>query len=70
MNFSALNDDSESLAGIRERVRRARETQNVKLLGSDICANAQMQSKEKIHFFSKFLRQNFESFKSNCGLRV
>jgi magnesium chelatase family protein len=44
--LSALNDDSESSVGIRERVVKAREIQNVRFLGSGIYANAQMQAKE------------------------
>ncbi|MDR0820300.1 MAG: YifB family Mg chelatase-like AAA ATPase [Endomicrobium sp.] len=44
--LSTLNDDSESSAGIRERVVKAREIQNARFLGSGIYANAQMQSKE------------------------
>ncbi|MDR3256080.1 MAG: YifB family Mg chelatase-like AAA ATPase [Endomicrobium sp.] len=44
--LAVLNDDSESSASIRERVVKAREIQNARLLGSGIYANAQMQSKE------------------------
>ncbi|GHT04953.1 hypothetical protein AGMMS5026_07910 [Endomicrobiia bacterium] len=51
--LSALNDDSESSTGIRERVVKAREIQNARLLGSGIYANAQMAvkgNKKILHF--------------------
>jgi hypothetical protein len=44
--LSALNDDSKNLAGIRKRVVKTREIENVRFIGSDIYANDQMQSKK------------------------